>query len=109
MSWNCVVVARRRRCGIEEALVQWECCWVETHSVSPTHKILEVLARRTMCGQRQMLVHWACDWIPIGDCDAGALEDYQGEVFVDDLAMEVEQVAATTAAVKKRKAKRRGW
>ena len=109
MSWNCVVVARRRRCGAGEALVQWECCWVEAGSVTPGHRVLEVLLRRTVRGQQQMLVHWACDWIPVADCDPGALEDYQGEEVIDDLALPVDQKIGSTPAKKKKRAKRRGW
>ena len=111
MSWNCVVVARRRRCGIREAIVQWECCWVEEGTLSPGHKVLEVLLRRTVRGQQQALVQWACEWIPVEDCDAGALEDFQEEEVVDDLAMPVDQTLAAVVAgpAKKKKTKRRGW
>jgi hypothetical protein len=89
--------------------VQWECCWVEAGSVTPGHRVLEVLLRRTVRGQQQMLVHWACDWIPVADCDPGALEDYQGEEVIDDLALPVDQKIGSTPAKKKKRAKRRGW
>jgi hypothetical protein len=107
MSWNCVVVARRIRCGIQEALVQWECCWVDEDDGVGEHKVLEVLLRRTVREQRQMLVHWACQWIPIEDCDPGALEDFQGEEVVDDLALPVSQ--QIVQAKKKKRARRRNW
>lgn len=110
MSWNCVVIARRKRCGVDEALVQWEACWVEA-DVKHSCKILEVLMRREVRGQRQMLVQWACEWIPIEDCDSGALEEYEGDVVVDDLALEVDQTLGTGVAadskVQKRRVRRR--
>ena len=92
--------------------MQWECCWVEAGSVTPGHRVLEVLLRRTVRGQQQMLVHWACDWVPVADCDPGALEDFQGEEVHDDLALPVDQKIAcrtVSAPAKKKRAKRRGW
>lgn len=108
MSWNCVVIARRRRCGLDEALVQLEACWVEA-DVEHACRIVEVLLRRVVRGQRQMLVQWACEWIPIGDCDVGALEEYTGEVVVDDLALGVDQAIVSGRPVKRRKVRNRGW
>jgi hypothetical protein len=107
MSWNCVVVARRIRCGIREALVQWECCWVNEDDAMVGQKVLELLLRRTVRGQREVLVHWQCQWIPIEDCDPGALEDFKGEEVSDDLPKPVSQ---QIVPVKRRKrARRHNW
>jgi hypothetical protein len=108
MNWSCVVIARRKRCGVDEALVQWEACWVEA-DVKHACRIVEVLMRRVVSGRRQMLVQWACEWIPVADCDAGALEEFTGEVIVDDLALAVDQTLVSVLPVKRRRVRNRGW
>jgi hypothetical protein len=107
MSWNCVVIARRIRLGVHEALVQWECCWVNEDDAMSGQKILEVLLRRTVRGQKQILVHWQCQWIPVEDVDAESLKEYEGPVVVDDLVVPVSQAIAPMK--KRKRAKRRNW
>jgi hypothetical protein len=114
-SWNCVVVCRRLRAGIDEVLVQWECSWVDADEVAPG-KVVAVLLRRTVRGQNQMLVQWACTWEPVGQVDAGAVEEYDGDVIVEateQSAVEAQVLdagAATSAtAPKRRRVKRRNW
>ena len=113
-SWNCVVICRRIRAGVDEVLVQWESCWIPADELAPG-RVVEVLLRRTVRGENQMLVQWACTWIPVELCDAGALEDYAGDIIIDataDLPAVDQTLAAVAAAVPqvlKRKVKRRGW
>ena len=83
---NCVVIARRvrdfdgdRTTVVEEALVQWENCWVDADVVHE-YRIVEVLLRRTVRDQNEMLVQWACTWEPVDQVDEGALADFDGEV-----------------------------
>ena len=46
-SWNCVVVCRRMRGGVDEVLVQWECSWVAAEE-APPGEIVRVLMRRVV-------------------------------------------------------------
>jgi hypothetical protein len=82
MSWNCVVLCRRVRAGVDEVLLQWEGGWIDADEVPPG-KVVEVLLRRTVRGQNQMLVQWACTWTPVELCDSGALEEYDGDVIIE--------------------------
>ena len=114
-NWNCVVVCRRLRAGIDEVLVQWECCWIDA-DVVPPGKVVAVLLKRTVRGQNQMLVQWACTWEPFGQVDPGAVEDYDGDVIVESAeeSAVVSQVlgtgvAASATAQKRRKVRRRNW
>ena len=114
-NWNCVVVCRRLRAGIDEVLVQWECCWIDA-DVVPPGKVVAVLLKRTVRGQNQMLVQWACTWEPVGQVDPGAVEDYDGDVIVESAeeSAVVSQVlgtgvAASVTAQRSRKVRRRNW
>jgi hypothetical protein len=73
--------------------------------------VVEVLLRRTVRGENQQLVQWACTWVPVELCDAGALEEYAGDIIIEgtaDLPAVVQTLAAVGAAVPKKRVKRRG-
>ncbi len=95
------------RAGVDEVLVQWECSWVDADVVQPG-KIVAVLLRRTVRGQNQMLVQWACTWEPVEQVDAGAVEEYDGDVLVTTGDDSVAGVGGVAKA-QKRKVKRRNW
>jgi hypothetical protein len=110
MSWNCVVVARRVMCGKEEALVQWDCSWVDADIV-PEGRVVEVLLRRTVRGQNQMLVQWACTWELVELVDEGALAEFDGpvdEVLVAPGPVSQAIVADKTKSSSKKR-KNHGW
>jgi hypothetical protein len=106
------------RAGIDEVLVQWECSWIDADEVPPG-KLVAVLLRRTVRGQNQMLVQWACTWEPVGQVDAGAVEEYDGDVIIESAeqgAVESQVLdtgAATTAKIatapRRRRVRRRNW
>ncbi len=107
-SYNCVVVCRRKRAGVDEVLVQWECSWVDA-DVVPLGEVMRVLMRRTIGSKHEMLVQWACTWEPVGQVDVGAVEDYVGDVFgleVDAVADVKQSVVGRVARIKRRN---RGW
>jgi hypothetical protein len=113
-SWNCIVICRRIRGGVDEVLLQWESCWIPANLV-PTARVVEVLLRRTVRGEDQMLVQWACTWSPVELCDAGAVADYDGDTIIEaavDLPAVVQTLAAVAEAVpkvQKRRVKRKNW
>jgi hypothetical protein len=102
------------RAGVDEVLVQWECSWVDADVVHPG-KIVAVLLRRTVRGQNQMLVQWACTWEPVEQVDAGAVEEYDGDVLVTTgdesvaVSQALEAVVGGVAKAQKRRVKRRNW
>ena len=83
-SWNCVVVCRRTRAGVDEVLVQWECSWIVEGDVAQG-EVVRTLLRRTVGGRTELLVQWACTWEPVTQVDAAAVEDYCGIVIVEDV------------------------
>jgi hypothetical protein len=112
MSWNCVVLCRRVRAGVDEVLLQWEGGWIDADEVPPG-KVVEVLLRRTVRGQNQMLVQWACTWTPVELCDSGVLEDYDGDVIIESatdvpaVSLALQALGAGDAAAPKVKRKKR--
>ena len=103
------MICRRMRGGVDEVLLQWESTWVDA-DVVPPGRVVEVLLRRTVRGQNMMLVQWACTWSPVELCDAGALEEYNGDVLVDVAGAATAVVDQTLAQKKKaRRARNRGW
>jgi hypothetical protein len=104
-SWNCVVVCRRMRGGVDEVLVQWECSWVPAEE-APPGDIVRVLMRRVVGQKHEMLVQWACTWEPVGGVDAAAVTDYVGDVVVvedADAAKAVKQTVVGRPAQKRRR------
>ncbi len=102
------------RAGVDEVLVQWECSWIDA-DVVPPGRIMAVLLRRTVRGQNQMLVNWACTWEPVGQVDAGAVEDYDGDVIVETgaesaaVSQELGTSVGGVAKAQKRRVRRRNW
>ena len=105
------MICRRSRCGVAEALIQWDSCWVDADAV-PEGRVMEVLLRRTVRGQNQMLVQWACTWVPIEFCDGDAMAEYNGDVVVEDakIVAAVDQtLGVDVAKAKTKRARNRKW
>ena len=114
-SWNCVVVCRRTRAGVDEVLVQWECSWIAADE-APPGEIVRTLLRRTVGGRTELLVQWACTWEAVSQVDDAAVEDYCGVVIDEDVVASAAAVGGQTAADRKprikgvvKRAKNRKW
>lgn len=99
-TWTCVVVCRRKRGGVDEVLVQWECSWVDAEE-APPGEIERAHASRCWPETRD-----ACAvGVHVGGVDAAAVTDYVGAVFVVENADAAKAVKQTVVG---RPARKRG-
>ena len=103
-SWNCVVICRRLRGGVDEVLVQWECSWVDADE-APPGEVVRVLMRRAVGPKSEMLVQWACTWEAVESVDVAAVDDYGGAVVIVE---EADAAKAVKQTVVGRTARKRG-
>ncbi len=99
-SWNCVVVCRRTRAGVDEVLVQWECSWIAADAV-PQGEVVRTLLRRTVGTKVELLVQWACTWEPVEQVDAAAVGEYCGVVIMEDVVMSAAVIDGQAAVDRK--------